>query len=442
MSHPPEDRALLSERRRRVLAALGEDAAMLLPAAPELRAGLDTELRYRVDAELYYLTGYGEPQAVALLDPSDDEGPYTLFVRPRDPDAERWSGARGGPEAALERYGADAAYSIDELPKRLRATFERANTLYYRLGGGREDVDALVLAELARGRKGRQRRGRGVSAVLDPGLLLDDMRVLKSPAELERVREACRLSVEVFREAATLIRPGAGEWELEAALDGGFRRRGAAGPAFPSIVASGANATVLHYITNDRRMQAGDLVLVDAGAQVRLYAGDISRTFPVSGRFTPEQRRVYELVLAAHDAAIAAVRPGATEADVHGVAVRTLVEGLVDLGALEGDPTEIAQDKERYKAFYPHRTSHWLGLDVHDVGDYMRAGEPRVLEAGMVLTIEPGLYFPPETEDAPAGLRGLGVRIEDDVAVTDTGAEVLTAGLPTDADSVEGLTGT
>lgn len=424
-----------------MLAALGDHALLLLPAAPELRLGHDTELRYRVDPELYYLTGYTEPEAVALLDPTDDDGPYTLFVRAKDPEAERWTGVRGGPEAAREVFRADAAHPLSELPFRLRDALSRAETLYYRLGAGREDVDAVVLAELASGRKVRQRRGRGVRAILDPGSLLDELRIRKSPEELARIRDACRITVEAFREGIAAIRPNAGEWEVEAALESGFRRRGADGPAFPTIVASGANATVLHYTANERRMESGELVLLDAGARLRMYAGDISRTFPVSGRFSSEQHHVYELVRSAHGAALASVRPGATEAAVHAAALRTLVEGLVDLDLLDGDPAEIAEDKERFKPFYPHRTSHWVGLDVHDVGDYALGGEPRVLERGMVLTVEPGLYFPPALETLPEPLRGLGIRIEDTVVVTAEGADVLTASLPAEPAEIESMIG-
>ncbi|HUH11823.1 MAG TPA: aminopeptidase P N-terminal domain-containing protein [Longimicrobiales bacterium] len=433
--------ALLAERRRRALERLGDGAALLLPAAPELRVGLDTEVRYRPDAELYYLTGCTEPEAVALLDPTSDEGPFVVFVRPRDPEAELWSGPREGPERARARLGADAAFELDELPGHLGELMGRVDTLYYRLGGGRVDMDARVIAQLAATRKARQRAGVGVRALVDPGAILDDLRIVKSPEELERVRRACAVTAAAFADAARVVRPGAGEWEVEAALEAGFRRRGAWGPAFPTIVASGANATVLHYSANDRRLREGELVLLDGGAYTGLYAGDISRTFPVSGHFSPLQRRIYEIVLAAHARAIAAVRPAATEADVHQAAARVLVEGALELGVLRGDPEELLADRERYRSVFPHRTSHWLGIEVHDVGDYARAGEPRRLEAGMVLTVEPGLYLRADAEEVPAELRGLGIRIEDDVAVTADGAEVLTAELPADPEGVERLTG-
>ncbi len=251
------------------------------------------------------------------------------------------------------------------------------------------------------------------------------------------MRQAARITVESFREAAAAIKDGAGEWEVEAALDYAFRRRGADGPAFESIVATGENATVLHYTANERRMAAGELLLVDAGASYGWYAGDVTRTFPVSGRFTAEQRAMYDVVLAAHDAGIQAVRPGAPTDGVHKAAVHALVAGLIELGVLQGAVDELVADEERWRAFYPHKTSHWLGLDVHDVGEYVRDGAPRPLEPGMVLTVEPGLYFPLGAAGVPPALQGTGIRLEDDVLVTPEGAEILTASLPIRASDVE-----
>jgi len=271
-------------------------------------------------------------------------------------------------------------------------------------------------------------------------VLLDEMRLRKDARELALLRDACRITADGFRDAARTIRPGAGEWEVEAALEHGFRRRGGEGFAFPSIVASGANATVLHYIDNARPMQNGELLLVDAGSRFRMYNGDISRTFPVSGRFTSPQRDLYEAVLRAHDHAIEQVRPGATIRDLHDAATRVLVAALVELGLLAGDPGTLIHEG-LHRRFFPHQTSHWLGLDVHDVGDYAIDGEPRPLEPGMVLTVEPGLYIPADCQEAPAALRGVGIRIEDDVAVTADGFEVLTAGLPTAIDAVEAMVG-
>lgn len=433
-----ERAAIYQARRTRVEEALGPGAVLVLPAAPELVVGRDMEMRYRPDPDLYYLTGYTEPGAVLVLAPGSEEGAFTLFVRPRDPDQERWTGIRGGPAAALAHYGADQAYPLTELDERLPAIQAHADTIYFPLGSGRDDVESLVYQVLATARRRRQRTGRGPRALLDPGALLDDARLIKDPYELTLLTEAAQLSVEAFLEVAPLIRPGRGEWEIEAALEQAFRRRGADGVAFASIIASGPNATVLHYLENSRTMRTGELLLIDAGASWRRYNGDISRTFPVSGRFTPPQRDVYDAVLAAHDRALAAVRPGASFAAIHEAAVRVLTEALVDLGLLAGDLDELIAN-EAYKPYYPHQTSHWLGLDTHDVGDYALRGEPRPLGPGMVLTVEPGLYFPPEDEKVHPELRGIGIRIEDDVAVTAAGHEVLTAALPTAADEVEAL---
>jgi Xaa-Pro aminopeptidase len=431
----------MNTRRRRaaVLERLGRDGVLILPAAPELRAGRDLELRYRPDADLFWLTGCVEPDAVAVLSPRREEAPFTLFVRPRDPDRELWTGPRAGPDAARQALEADAAFPIAELADRLPAMLADVERVFFRLGTGRDDVERVVRAALIAAQRGRQRTGVGPRALVDPGAILDDLRLVKDDDEVVALREACRITAEAFRDAAPAIRPGAGEWEVEAALEAGFRRRGADGFAFQSILASGPNATVLHYAENRRVMAAGELLLVDAGACYGMYNGDISRTFPVSGRFSAEQRELYDIVLRAHGAALAACAPGRTVDDVHDAAVRCLAHGLAEMGLLEdGDPAGSAAE-EAVKTFFPHRTSHWLGLDVHDVGDYAVNGEPRRLEPGMVLTVEPGLYIPPGTERAPAALRGAGIRLEDDVLITASGAELLTAALPIQPTDVEAL---
>ena len=428
------------ERRARVMQQLGADAALVVAASPEIRVGPDTELKYVIDPDLYYLTGYTEPDAIAVLCPSQ-ESPFMLFVRPRDPDRERWTGTRGGVEAATALFGADAAYPSSELATRLPALLTGIDTVYARLASGRPDVDAAVLETIVRGRRRRARSGRGPHAVVDPGAVLDDMRLIKDATELARMRQAADTSIEGFREASAVIGDGVGEWQIEATIDGSFRVRGAAGPAFPTIVASGPNAGVLHHVANDRTMRAGELVLIDAGARQAMYCADISRTFPVSGRFSPEQRALYDVVHAAHDAAITAVGPGTTIHDVHTAALRVLVAGLADLQFLEGGVDELIEAGDAVRAFFPHKTSHWLGIDVHDVGAYVVDGGPRVLAPGMVLTIEPGLYIPSDAAGGPQELCGTGVRIEDDVLVTADGHEVLTAALPSDAAGVEELMG-
>jgi Xaa-Pro aminopeptidase len=367
------------------------------------------------------------------------EPPYSLFVRPRDPDREIWTGVRGGVEAAVAEDGADAAYPVAELEQRLPAMLAAGRRLYARIRSGRQEIDELVIRAFAAGRHSRPKQGRGPDTLTDPGAILDGMRLIKDEAEIAALRAAARITIEAFTEAARGIRPGAGEWQLEAALDAGFRTRGASGPSFPTIVASGPNATVLHHVANDRVLGDGEAVLLDAGARYAMYCADVTRTFPVGGRFDEPRRTLYGIVLAAHGAAIRAARPGATIASVHDAAQCALEEGLAGLGLV--DATDAAERAARVKGFYPHRTSHWLGLDVHDVGEYVTGDAPRTLEPGMVFTVEPGLYVSRNCETAPASMRGIGIRIEDDVLITPSGNEVLTAALPADLESVEDLAG-
>jgi Xaa-Pro aminopeptidase len=416
---------MFANRRKRVLEQLAPDAVMILAAAPEILIGRDTHLRYVVDPEVYYLTGYTEPDAAVLLDPSADQ-PFTLFVRPRDPERELWNGVRGGVEAAVERFGADAAFPISELSARLPKLITGANTVYARTAQ-RPELDGLIQQAFVNGRSLRARSGKGPHIQRDPGDILDEMRLVKEEAEIALLREAARISAEAFLETIPRIRPGMNEWDVDALLEFGFRSRGASGPAFTTIAAAGGNATVLHYVDNVASLQAGELLLLDAGARYQMYCGDITRTIPVSGNYTPEQRTIYEIVLAAHDAALNAVAPGQAVDAIHEAARTTLLDGLISSGWLkESDRADDAA----LKRFFPHKTSHWLGLEVHDVGPYVRANGPVLLEPGMVLTIEPGLYAP--------HLR-TGIRIEDDVLVTATGHDVLTHALPTAAADIEAL---
>lgn len=422
MDHPH------AHRRDRVLETLGEEAAMVLVAAPELVAGRDVELRYFVDPDLWYLTGYTEPEAVAVLAPSADQ-PFTLFVRDRDPRQELWTGGREDPEAAGERIGADAVETVESLSDVLPGLLRQVDRLYFRLGTGRSDVEGLVLDILGSGRSARQRSGHGPAELVDPGLILDDMRLIKGPEEIHAIRQAVDITVAAFEEALAVVGAGVGEWEVEATVEAAFRKAGAHGPAFATIAASGPNATVLHYTANDRTMATGDLLLLDAGARHRHYNADLTRTVPVGGAFHGPAADVHQAVLEAERAAIDAVRPGATIPDVHSAALRVLIPAMVDLGLLHGDPDELQEDEATWKHFFPHSTSHWLGLDVHDVGTYAHRGTPRPLEPGMILTVEPGLYIPPNDPDAPPHLRAIGVRIEDNILVTPNGRENLSQAL-------------
>lgn len=437
--------SVYAARRERVFAQLG-DRALVLPAAPPARRSRDTDYPYRPDSEVRWLCGSIEPDTVVVLLGHAPEERFVIFTRDRNPDAELWAGPRLGVEGARRLHGADAAFPIEELDERLPELLDGSEAVGYRLGedrlGETEVLDALQYA-----RERGARRGTGPRAVFDPGVLLDDLRLIKDEWEVARMREAVALTVAAFREVAPMIHGGAGEWQVQGRLDGAFRAGGGEGPAYESIVGSGANACVLHYVRNDRVLQAGELVLIDAGASVAGYAADLTRTFPVDGRFTPEARAIYEVVDRARAAAVATVKPGATMAAVHEAAVAVIVEGLRGLGVLEeeGEGSDGAEgaDPSAYQRWYPHQTSHWLGLDVHDVGDYARDGRSRLLEPGMVLTVEPGLYFGAAGVAAAEGradrFRGIGVRLEDDVLVTPDGHEVLTAAMPTDAEAVAAL---
>ena len=429
---------IFRERRALVLDGLG-DAAMVLPAAADAcRRGADPS-PYRPDSEFFYLTGFAEPGSVLVLRGFAESRRSLLFVRPRDATAELWGGKRLGPEAACQRLGADACHPLGELGKELGTLLEGASHVFFRLGSD-PWVDRLVRGALAHARARGARKGAGPRGVIDPGEVLDEMRLRKDAGEVESLRNAAALTIAGHRALAGELRPGVGEWELQAALEAVFRRHGGATPAYPSIVASGANACVLHYAENRQWARAGELVLVDAAAELGHYCADVTRTYPVDGRFNPDQRAVYEIVDEARAAAIAAAAPGVPVGSVHGAACAVLAGGLASLGILatsDGKPEESTA----LRRFFPHQTSHWLGLDTHDVGDYSVDGSSRPLEEGMVFTVEPGLYFHEDAEGPAARFAGIGIRIEDDVLVTASGVENLTAELPTEASAVEALVG-
>jgi Xaa-Pro aminopeptidase len=425
----------LVARRERIMRAMG-GGLMLLAAAPERPRTADILYPYRQDSDFDYVTGFAEPDAVCVLAP-DQADRYLLFVRPADPERAIWVGARAGLEGAVERYGADRAYPLDDLEKVLAPLVEKSPYVYHTVL--RDDAIAQRLLALIRGAQAaRPRTGQGPSAIRDPADILHEMRLRKEPDELERMRRAIAIACEAHREAMRAARSGMAEFEVEALVDFTFRRRGATGPAYPSIVASGANATILHYVDNDRVLGEDELLLIDAGAEHRGYCADVTRTFPVGRRYSGPQRALYDAVLAAQLTAIETVRPGATLEGAHHAAVRVLVDALLAERLLAGSADEIVE-KGLYRRFYMHRTSHWLGRDVHDVGNYAVAGAPRPLEPGMVLTVEPGLYVPADADDVPAGFRGVGIRIEDDVLVTDAGHEVLSAAAPKQVAEIESL---
>ena len=427
--------SVFETRREAALRALG-DGVMVLPAAPVSLRSRDTEFPYRPDSELFYLTGLLEPESVAVL-VGGAEPRTILFVPERDPDAELWSGPRMGPDGAAEVSGVQEIHPRGDLEGRLAGLLGGGDRIHVRLGR-HTGLDAAVLVALAEARSRGARAGTGPRGVVDPGEILDELRLRKDVHEIQRMRAAAELTLEGHRAGARVIRVGAGEWEVQAAIDAAFRAGGGSGPGYETIVGSGPNACVLHYVANARLIEGGDLVLVDAGAEFALYQGDVTRVYPASGTFTVEQRAVYEVVDAARVAGLARVAPGASVADVHRSAVEVLAEGLVALGVLPG-PADDVVAQESYRALFPHQTSHWLGLDVHDPGDYTVGGASRVLEPGMVLTVEPGLYFPVGSEGGAARFAGMGVRLEDDILVTEGGGELLTGALPTAMDAIEGL---
>ncbi len=427
------------EHRARFLEVLArERAAAVVPTAAHRTRNADTEHRFRPDSDFWWLTGFAEPDSVLVLLPGAGAKPAprtVLFLRPKDREREVWSGRRLGVEAAPAHLSVDEARPIaelwDELPRLLRG-YER---VVYRTGVD-EARDREVLRVLAHLRATAKSTSAPPAALVDPAANLHELRLAKDAAEIETMRAAARITREAHVLAMARARPGVNEREIDALLDHTFRSRGGTGAAYTNIVAGGANACILHYVENDQPLADGDLVLIDAGCELDWYASDVTRTFPVNGRFSADQRAVYEVVLEAQRAAIAAVRPGATFESVHVAAVAVLCRGLVRLGIVEG-PVEDAIAKERYKRHYMHRTSHWLGLDVHDCGAYLADGRSRELAPGFVLTVEPGLYLADDDTTIDARWRGIGVRIEDDVLVTPTGHEVLTRGIPKDVDEVE-----
>jgi Xaa-Pro aminopeptidase len=422
------------QRRRRALLQMAQDDAILiLPAAPERIRSHDTHHPYRQDSDFAYLTGFPEPEAVLVLVPGRAHGETLLFCRERHPERELWDGRRAGPEGAVAGYGIDDAYPIDDIDEILPGLLEGRSRVYYHFGRD-TDFDLKLIGWVNRVRAQARQGAQPPHEFLELGHLLHELRLFKSPAELKQMRFAASVAAEAQKAAMRATRAGGREFEVEAALWGVWRAHDCV-PAYNPIVGAGPNACVLHYRDNNGPLKDGDLLLCDAGAEFRGYASDITRTWPVNGRYSKEQRALYDLVLSAQAAAIAQAVPGRPYAGVHDAAVEVLAEGLLSLGLLKGT-LKKALESEAYKAFYMHKTGHWIGLDVHDVGDYKVAGESRLLEPGMVFTVEPGLYIAPDAK-VPAKWRGIGIRIEDEVRITDEGGEVLTTAVPKDADAVE-----
>ena len=423
-----------AERRKNLMAKLPGGVAVFASAPVAIRNN-DVEHEYRQDSDFYYLTGFSEPESVLILATEHPDHASVLFVRPRDPDREVWDGARAGVDGAMKDFGADAAFPISELAERLPNYLQNHERLLYRLGKDRV-FDEKMLGALDTTRA-RARRGiTWPTQIVDPASIVHEMRLFKSKDELFNMQRAAAITRDAHLAAMQLAKPGRYEYEVEAALRQVFRKNGSERPAYAPIVGSGPNATVLHYRQNDRRIEAGDLLLIDAGCEYGYYASDVTRTFPVNGRFSAPQAAIYGVVLEAQLAAIAATRPGATLEQIDETALNVIVDGLMKLGLLTEDRQKII-DEQLYRPFYMHRTSHWLGMDVHDVGAYFRDHAPRPLEPGMVITVEPGIYIAPGNASVPPAFRGIGVRIEDDVLITPDGHLNLTADIPKSVSEIE-----
>lgn len=422
-----------AQRREQVMTKIGKGTA-IFRSAPTAVMHNDVEYNFRQDSDFFYLTGFNEAEAVAVLAPHHEEHRFILFVQPKDLEKETWTGYRVGVEAAKEQFGADEVYPIAELDEKLPQYLEKADRIYYRLGRDTA-FNNKVLRHWQKQMATYAKTGYAPMALEDPAPILHPLRQIKSAAELELMRTAAKIAVDAHNHAREYAKPGLYEYQVQAEIEHLFRQRGALSPAYPSIVASGANACVLHYTENTRQMQDGDLLLIDAGCAYEYYNSDITRSFPINGKFTPEQRAIYEIVLAAQLQSIAQVQPGNPYKQTHDTAVRVIVEGLMELGLLQGDIEEIIKE-EKYKPFYMHRTGHWLGLDVHDVGVYQHGETPHNLEPGQVLTVEPGIYISPYIKpvegqpEVDPKWHGIGIRIEDDLLVTANGCEILSEGLP------------
>jgi Xaa-Pro aminopeptidase len=429
------DRTEFARRRRQFMRIIGKDAIAILPAAPVRHRNGDIEYAYRQDSHFHYVSGFPEPDAVAVLCPGRPQGEYLLFVRERDPLRESWDGARAGTEGAVEIYGADDAFPIADIDEILPGLLEQRSQVFYSMGT-HLDFDPRLTGWVNGLRAQTRAEGGGMQEFVALNHVLDDMRLYKSRAEQVRLRRAAQIAVGAHRRAIRFAEPGRMEYEVMAEVLHEFRSHNA-DTSYHPIVGGGANACVMHYRNNDQPLCDGDLLLLDAGCEHDFYASDITRTFPVNGRFSAAQRAVYEVVLEAQLAAIDKVRPGNHWNQPHEAAVRVITQGLVKLGLLEGSVPKLIREQE-YQRFFNHRTGHWLGLDVHDVGDYKVGGEWRVLEAGMALTVEPGIYIRPSA-NIPKEFWNIGVRIEDDVLVTPQAPEVLTAALEKTPDAIESL---
>lgn len=426
-----------AKRRKQLIQKIGSKSVIILPSAPEAIRNGDYHYSYRQQSDLYYLTGFDEPESVAVIAPKRSEGEFILFNRKRDRDKEIWEGYRAGQAGACEQYGANQAFPIDELEEKLPGLLEGREEIHYALGIDKKFDEILINA--INKLRGKIRNGlQSPIALIDITQSLHEMRLIKSPAEIALMRRAAEISANAHVRAMKYCKPGRYEYELETEILHEFNRNGARAVAYNSIVGAGKNSCVLHYSRNDQIIQKDDIVLIDAGCEYQCYASDITRTFPASGTFSPEQRIVYDIVLEAQLAGIKAVRPGLPWPDIQKKILKIITQGLIDIGLLKGNRDDLIE-KNAYFPFYMHKSGHWLGLDVHDVGRYKINDKWRTLQPGMVLTIEPGIYISSELKDVPKRWHNIGVRIEDDILVTENGAEVLSKPVPKQIDDIEGL---
>lgn len=426
------------QNREAFIEKMGRGGVAIFASTPPAIWNHDTEYNYRPDPNFYYLTGFEEPESICVIAPDHPKHQYILFVRPKDKQAEIWNGKRVGVKNARKHYGADKAYPIEKFSEKIGKYLQGAERLYYTLGSNAE-VDGEILARFTQSVRSRIRSGKGFDTLVDPSPILSELRLIKNETELQRTRLATEITVAGHVAAMKAVRPGLYEYELEALVESTFRMNGANGVAFPTIVASGGNATTLHYTTNDCRIEDETLVLIDAGAEYGRYSGDVTRTFPANGTFTEAQREMYQIVLDAHTAIIDSIRPGVSIDAPHQKSIELLTEGMLSLGLLKGKAKKLIK-KEAYRQFYMYRIGHMLGLDVHDVNCVHESnGDFKTFQPGMVMTIEPGLYVADDTKDVPPAYLGIGVRIEDDILITADGCEVLTDGVPKEIEEVEAL---
>jgi Xaa-Pro aminopeptidase len=430
----------MREQLKKFIEAIGRDSVAIIPAAHEATRSYDTEYRFRQDSDFMYLTGFPEPDAVAVIDPANRKNPYTLYVRPRDPEMETWYGRRQGTEGAVKNYGADKSVTIDKFAADLGKLLDGHDKLYYRFGVDQK-LDLAIIKYLSAQRQRRLKTPYPPHTIVDPTILIHEMRLHKTADEVELMQKAATISAEAHILAMQKTRPGMNEFQVESLMEAYMRDKGANGVAYNSIIGGGDNATILHYVENNQPLKDGDLLLVDAGAEYQGYAADITRTFPVNGKYTPAQREVYDVVLDVQLQCIDFTKTGNTVKARQELSIELVTEGMKKLGLLKGKTKDLIK-KKAYMKYYMHGVGHYLGMDVHDAGRYFTdqsAKSSRPFAPGMVLTVEPGLYIPPDDKSAPAKYRGIGVRIEDDVLVTKDGNLNLTAKVPKDPDEIEAL---